>query len=53
MEARGFGALPCRTVARPQRVERDDWLLLGIAAVLGAAAIVLSVALGTWRFVIS
>lgn len=51
MEARGFGALPCRTIARPQRVERSDWLLLAAAAALVGVAIAVSVALGTWRFI--
>lgn len=50
MEARGFAGLPCRTVARPQRVERSDWLLLAAALGLGAAAIGLSLAFGSWRF---
>ena len=52
MEARGFGALPCRTIARPQRVVRDDWLLLAAATGLVALAIAVSVALGTWRFIL-
>jgi energy-coupling factor transport system permease protein len=51
MESRGFGALPCRTVARPMTVSRSDWLLLGGTAVLAVAAIVVSAALGTWRFI--
>jgi energy-coupling factor transport system permease protein len=50
MEARGFGALPCRSVARRQTVERGDWLLLGTAAGLGALALAVSVLAGTWRF---
>ncbi|HEX2194861.1 MAG TPA: energy-coupling factor transporter transmembrane component T [Candidatus Limnocylindria bacterium] len=53
MESRGFGSLPCRTVARPQRLERRDWVLLAAAAGLGAAALGISVALGTWRFLLS
>lgn len=51
MESRGFGALPCRSIARPQVVERDDWLLLAATAGLAVAAIAVSVALGTWRFI--
>lgn len=50
MEARGFGALPCRSVARHQVVQRRDRLLLGAAAALGATGVALSLALGTWRF---
>ena len=50
MEARGFGSLPCRSIARPRRVERRDWVLIAAAAALGLAAIGLSLALGSWRF---
>jgi energy-coupling factor transport system permease protein len=53
MEARGFGSLPCRTVARPQRVRRRDWILILAAALIGLGAISLSVALGSWRFLFS
>jgi energy-coupling factor transport system permease protein len=53
MESRGFGSLPCRTIARPQRFERGDWMLVGMALALGLAAIVLSLALGSWRFLFS
>jgi energy-coupling factor transport system permease protein len=49
MEARGFGAAPCRTVARVQRMRTADWGLILGAVLLAAAAIGLSVALGTWR----
>ena len=52
MEARGFGALPCRSVARRQTVAPRDLVLLGSAAALGAAAVVISVAAGTWRFLL-
>jgi energy-coupling factor transport system permease protein len=49
MEARGFGAKPCRTAARVQRMTAGDWAWIGGALVLGAGAIGLSVWLGTWR----
>lgn len=49
MEARGFGALPCRTVARVQRMRPADWAWLAGAVALAAVAVGLSVALGTWR----
>jgi energy-coupling factor transport system permease protein len=50
MEARGFGSRPCRTAARQERVTRGDRLLLAGAALLGAAAVGISLAAGTWRF---
>jgi energy-coupling factor transport system permease protein len=50
MESRGFGGLPCRTIARPRRFARADWALIGMALALGLGAIGLSVALGSWRF---
>jgi energy-coupling factor transport system permease protein len=50
MEARGFGTRPCRTIARPERIERRDLLLVAAATVLGLAAVAVSLALGSWRF---
>jgi energy-coupling factor transport system permease protein len=49
MEARGFGALPCRTSARIHRVRASDWAWIVGAAALSATAIGVSVAVGTWR----
>lgn len=49
MEARGLGAMPCRTPARVQVVRGEDWAWIGGAVVLAAAAVGGSVALGTWR----
>jgi energy-coupling factor transport system permease protein len=49
MEARGFGALPSRTVARRMRMGPADWAWLAGAAVLAGGAIAASLALGTWR----
>jgi energy-coupling factor transport system permease protein len=49
MEARGFGARDCRSVARIQRMRSGDWAWVGGAVLLSAAAIGISVALGTWR----
>lgn len=49
MEARGLGSADCRTVARVQRVTPGDWAWVAGAAVLGAAAIGISAAIGTWR----
>lgn len=52
MEARGFGSRPCRTIARPQAMRRDDWILLGGVAGLGAVAVGASLAVGSWRFLL-
>ena len=49
MEARGFGAMPCRTPARIQRMRLGDWAWIGGALLLAGAAIGISLALGTWR----
>jgi energy-coupling factor transport system permease protein len=49
MEARGFGAMACRSVARVQRMRPGDWVLLGGAVALAVGAIAVSMALGTWR----
>jgi energy-coupling factor transport system permease protein len=49
MEARGFGAMPCRTSARIHVVRPRDWGWIVGAAALSAVAIGASVALGTWR----
>jgi energy-coupling factor transport system permease protein len=49
MEARGFGALPCRTAARIHRMRPSDWGWIAAAAGLGAFAIGLSIAIGAWR----
>jgi energy-coupling factor transport system permease protein len=52
MEARGFGSRACRTIARPQRMRGRDWTLMGIAAGLAAIAVGISLAAGTWRFLL-
>jgi energy-coupling factor transport system permease protein len=52
MEARGFGALPCRTIARSRHVERSDWVLLLATLGLVSVAVTASVAMGTWRFLL-
>lgn len=49
MEARGFGAMPCRTLARVQRMTTSDWAWIAGALLLAAVAIGVSVAAGTWR----
>ena len=52
MEARGFGSRACRTIARPQRMRGRDWILLALAAALGVVAVVTSLTVGTWRFLL-
>jgi energy-coupling factor transport system permease protein len=49
MEARGFGALPCRTSAREQRMRGGDWAWVAAALLLAVLGVAISVALGTWR----
>ena len=49
MEARGFGALSCRSVARPQRMRPFDWAWIVGAFALVSAAVGISLAVGTWR----
>lgn len=49
MEARGFGAMSCRTSARIHRLRAADRGWIAAAATLGAVAVAVSVALGTWR----
>ena len=49
MEARGFGSLGCRTVARVQRMRAADWAWVLGALLLAGAAIGISLAAGTWR----
>jgi energy-coupling factor transport system permease protein len=45
MEARGFGAADCRTVARPQRLRPADGAVVLAAAGLAAVALVMGSAL--------
>ncbi len=49
MEARGFGAMACRSIARPRGMRTADWAWVLGAVLLAAAAIAISLALGTWR----
>jgi energy-coupling factor transport system permease protein len=49
MEARGFGALPCRSAARVHRVTASDWAWIAAAVALAVGAVAFSLALGTWR----
>jgi len=49
MEARGFGASPCRSVARVQRMRPSDWGWIGGAIMLAGGAVTVSLVAGTWR----
>lgn len=49
MDARGFGAQPCRTLARPRALTLPDGALVAGALALALGATSLSIALGTWR----
>ena len=51
MDARGFDSGTPRTLARPPRMRRTDWLLLLAAGVLGVVAVAVSVAVGSWAFI--
>lgn len=51
MEARGFGAYPTRTWARPSTFGIRELGLITAGFVIAAAAIGVSIAVGTWNFV--
>jgi energy-coupling factor transport system permease protein len=51
MEARGFGAYPTRTWARPSTFGGREIALVAAGFVIAAAAISVSVATGAWNFI--
>jgi energy-coupling factor transport system permease protein len=51
MEARGFGAHPTRTWARPSSFGWREAALIAYGTVIAAAAIAVAVAAGTWQFI--
>jgi len=51
MEARGFGAHPTRTWARPSSFGWREAALIVYGTVIAAAAIAVAVAAGTWQFI--
>lgn len=51
MEARGFGAYPMRTWARPSTFGVHDITLILAGGAIAAAAIASAVASGTWQFI--
>lgn len=52
MEARGFGAPGRRTWARTSRFAGPELFLLGIGAFISAAAVAVSVVVGSWNFIL-
>ena len=53
MEARGFGGTTTRTWARPSRFRARDWVVLALGVLVAALAVGVSIAAGSWRFVIA
>ena len=51
MEARGFGAYPTRTWARPSPFGGHELALIAAGVAIAAAAISVSIAFGTWEFI--
>jgi energy-coupling factor transport system permease protein len=51
MEARGFGAYPTRTWARPSPFGVREFAVIVAGCVIAGAAIAVSVACGTWAFI--
>ena len=51
MEARGFGAYPTRTWARPSTFGCREIVLVGAGIVIAAVAISVSIGAGTWNFI--
>jgi energy-coupling factor transport system permease protein len=52
MEARGFGAPGERSWARPSPFGRREWLLLALGLLVAALAVAVSMATGSWNFVL-
>jgi energy-coupling factor transport system permease protein len=53
MDARGFDARACRTLARPRDIAPPDLALIGFAVVAVSLATITSLALGSWRPLLS
>jgi energy-coupling factor transport system permease protein len=51
MEARGFGALGCRSIARPQHMHGRDWGLIALGLLVTGGAVAISLVAGSWRFI--
>ena len=50
MDARGFGHRTHRTLARPKPLRAADWTFMALSVAITAAATLISMAAGTWRF---
>jgi len=53
MEAKGFGSDIPRSWARPSVFGGREWVLVAIAALIAAVAVTVSIATGSWNFVLS
>ncbi|NQX10076.1 energy-coupling factor transporter transmembrane protein EcfT [Microbacteriaceae bacterium VKM Ac-2855] len=53
MEAKGFGADGPRTWARPSRLHRRDLALVFVGVTIAATAVAVSIAAGSWSFVLA
>lgn len=53
MEARGFGAPTPRTWARPSPFGLREWALIGLGLAIAALAATISLATGSWNFVLA
>lgn len=49
MDARGFGRRRCRTLSRPRDIGPRDLAVLGAAIAVAVGATAISLAIGTWR----
>ncbi|MEO8907538.1 MAG: energy-coupling factor transporter transmembrane component T [Microbacteriaceae bacterium] len=52
MEARAFDAPVARTWARPSVFGARDWVVIAVGILVAASAVVVSVAAGSWNFVL-
>ncbi|WP_308464918.1 energy-coupling factor transporter transmembrane component T family protein [Rathayibacter soli] len=52
MEARAFDAPVARTWARPSVFAGRDWIVIGLGGVVAASAVLVSIAAGSWNFVL-
>jgi energy-coupling factor transport system permease protein len=53
MDGRGFADASCRTLARPRPIGARDWSLIGAAIAIAALASAASIAVGSWRSLLS